>query len=82
MVISAGSGVPVDSGVENGDTSVQVCSTCMAVLKITFMHVVDWPHTRFSPSYLLPRVLYLVSLKFSRLQMKFISYLHIRSAMR
>ena len=45
MAISAGSGVTVDSGVENGDTSVQVCSTRMAVLKITLMHVVDGPHT-------------------------------------
>ena len=48
MVISAGSGVAVDSGVENGDTSGQVCSTCMAVLKITLMHVVDGPYTRSS----------------------------------
>ena len=48
MAISAGSGVTVDSGVENGDTSVQVCSTCMAVLKITLVHVVDGPHTRSS----------------------------------
>ena len=46
MVIGAGSGVTVDSGVENRDTSVQVCSTCMAALKITLMHVVDGPHTR------------------------------------
>ena len=45
MAISAGSGVTVDSGVENRDTSVQVCSTRMAVLKITLMHVVDGPHT-------------------------------------
>ena len=50
MVIGAGSGVTVDSGVENRDSSVQVCSTCMAVLKITsyryIVHVVDGPHTR------------------------------------
>ena len=35
MLISAGSGVAGDSGVENRDTSVQVCSTCIAALKIT-----------------------------------------------
>ena len=46
MEIGAGSGVAVDSGVENRDTSVQVCSTCMAVLKITLMQVAGWPHTR------------------------------------
>ena len=48
MVIGAGSGVAMDTGVENGDTSVQVCSTCMAVLKITLVHVVGGPHTRSS----------------------------------
>ena len=41
MDISSGSGVTVDSGVENRDTPVQVCSICMTTLRTTLLHVVD-----------------------------------------
>ena len=46
MEISSGSGVTVNSGVENRDTqqtspSVQVCSEYMTTLRTTLLHVVD-----------------------------------------
>ena len=81
MLVGAGSDVAVTSDMENRDTrtspSLQVCSTCMAALHITLMHVVDWPHTRSIPwPFATVRVLLLVWLRFPhakhehRLQMK------------
>ena len=53
MMVGAGSGVAVDTGVKDTDTQsehpiVQVCSTCMAALQDTFIHVANRPELAFA----------------------------------